>query len=228
MSFWVIVVMMLFLVASFLITRFVIGGVPALFTKTIASLGFVFAAVLALIYVDFEKYFAFIIAGLLLGMIGDILLDLKRLYKDDAPTYLNYGMLAFGLGHIMYFMALGNFYGFDGSFVLKTFIAIAVGVAFSALVVFVLAKYLKLDFGEFKWQSFAYSTVLTAVMVLALITGIKNNTLLLMNIGLVAFLASDLVLSTQYFGGREENKVLTAINHILYYGAQVLIVGVLY
>lgn len=228
MSYWVIVVMMAFLVATFLATRFMIGGVPALFTKTIASLGFVFSAVIAIIYVDFEKFYAFIIVGLVLGMIGDILLDLKRLYKEDAGTYLNYGMLAFGLGHIMYFMALGNFYGFDGSFVGKTFISLAVGLVASALIVFVFAKFLKLDFGEFKWQTFAYSTVLIAVMVLSLITGIKNNTLMLMNIGLVVFLASDLVLSTQYFGGREENKILTTINHILYYGAQVLIVGIMY
>ncbi len=228
MSYWVIVVMMMFLVASFLATRFMVGGVPALFTKTIASLGFVFGAILALIYTDFEKYYAFIIVGLIFGMLGDILLDLKRLYKEDAGVYLNYGMLAFALGHIMYFMALGNFYGFNGSFIGKTFISLAIGLAVSAVIVFVLAKYLKLDFGEFKWQSFGYSTLLVSVMTLSLLAGFKNQTMMLMNIGLVLFLASDLVLSTQYFGDREDNKWLIAINHILYYGAQLLIVGVLY
>lgn len=228
MSYWVIVVMMLFLVTSFLVSRFIVGGVPALFTKTIASLGFVFGAVLGMIYLDFEKYHAFIIIGLILGMLGDILLDLKRLYKQDAGVYLNYGMLVFGLGHIMYFMALGNYYGFAGSFIWKTFVALGIGIVASALIVFVFAKFLKLDFGDFKWQSFAYSTVLIAVMALSLLLGAGNKDLLLMNIGLVVFLASDLVLSTQYFGGREDSKILTAINHILYYGAQVLIVGVLY
>lgn len=228
MSYWVIVVMMAFLVTSFLATRFMIGGVPALFTKTICSIGFVFAGILAMIYVEFHKFYAFIMIGLVFGMVGDILLDLKRLYKEDAGIYLNYGMLAFGLGHIMYFMALGNYYGFNGSFVGKTFLSIAIGLVASAVIVFVLAKYLKLDFGEFKWQSFAYSTVLIAVMALSLILGIKNNALMLMNIGLVVFLASDLVLSTQYFGGKENNNILTTINHILYYGAQVMIVGIMY
>ena len=228
MSYWIIVVMMAFLVASFLTTRFMIGGVPALFTKTIASLGFVFSAILAMIYVDFEKFYAFIIVGLVFGMLGDILLDLKRLYPEDKATYLNYGMLVFALGHIMYFMALGNYYGFNGSFVWETLISFGVGLAVSAVIVFVVAKFMHLDFGEFKWQSFAYSTVLVAVMTLALITGIKNNSLVLMNIGLVVFFLSDLVLSTQYFGGKEDSKVLTAINHILYYGAQVLIVGIMY
>ena len=49
-----------------------------------------------------------------------------------------------------------------------------------------------------------------------------------MNIGLVLFFASDLVLSTQYFGGQQDNKILTIVNHVLYYAAQVMIVGVMY
>ena len=60
MSYWIIVVMMIFLVSSFLATRYTIGGVPTLFTKTMASIGFVLSAVLALIYTKFEKYYAFI------------------------------------------------------------------------------------------------------------------------------------------------------------------------
>lgn len=225
MSYWVVVVMMIFLVASFLATRYMIGGVPALFTKTLASFGFVFSAIIGLIYTDFEKFHAFLVLGLLFGLIGDILLDLKRLYKQDKAVYLNYGMLAFGLGHIMYFMMLGNFYGFEGDFVVKTIIALGIAVAVSALIVFAGGKLMKLEFGEFKWQSFAYSIVLVFVAVLSLMMSLKNNAMWFVTAGLIAFFASDLVLSTQYFGGREENKVLIAINHILYFGAQILIAG---
>lgn len=199
-----------------------------MFTKTMASIGFVFSAILALIFIDVEKFHTFIIVGLIFGMIGDILLDLKRLYKQDAGVYLNYGMLVFGMGHIMYFMALGNFYGFTGSFVGKTFIALGIGLVASAIIVFAGAKMLKLEFGEFKWQSFAYSTMLISVMALSLLLGGFSGELQLMNIGLIVFLLSDLVLSTQYFGNKENNNMLTAINHILYYGAQVLILGVMY
>lgn len=228
MSYWIIVVMMVFLVSSFLATRCTIGGVPALFTKTMASLGFVFAAILALIYTKFEKYYAFLIVGLIFGLIGDILLDLKRLYNQDKVTYLNYGMLVFGLGHIMYFMALGNRYGFEGPFIGKTFIALGVALAVSAVIVFGAAKLMKLEFGEFKWQSFAYSTVLVFVAVLSLLLSAQHDSMWFMTAGLIAFFASDLVLSTQYFGGREENNLLIIINHVLYYGAQVLIVGELF
>lgn len=228
MSYWVIVVMMIFLVASFLATRFMIGGVPALFTKTIASLGFVFAAIISIAYFEVEKYFIFVITGLVCGMIGDILLDLKRLYKQDSEVYLNYGMLAFGLGHIMYFMAISNAYGFTGAMIGNIFISLAVALAVSALIVFVCARFMNLDFGKFKWQSFAYSTVLVFVMMLSLICSIKNSQMWIMTAGFIAFFASDLVLSTQYFGGREENIPLTIINHVLYYGAQVLIVGQLF
>lgn len=225
MSYWVIVVMMIFLVSSFLVTRCTIGGVPTLFTKTMASLGFVFAGIIALIYTKFEKYYAFLLIGLIFGMIGDILLDLKREYKQDKDVYLNYGMLVFGMGHIMYFMALGNYYGFDGPFIGKTFIALGVGLAVSAGIVFGAARLLKLNFGNFKWQSFAYSVVLVFVAVLSLLLSVSHSAMWLMTIGLLAFFASDLVLSTQYFGDKEENKILIIINHVLYYGAQVLIVG---
>lgn len=225
MSYWVIVVMMLFLVTSFLTTRFVFGGVPALFTKTLASVGFMFAAILGVIYTSFFKFHAFLILGLLFGLIGDILLDLKRLYKQDSAVYLNYGMLVFGLGHIMYFMMLGNYYGFEGDFIVKSFISLGIAVVVSAAIVFGGAKLLKLNFGEFKWQSFAYSIVLVFVAVLSLFMSLKNDAMWFVTAGLIAFFASDLVLSTQYFGGREENKLLTTINHILYYGAQVLIAG---
>lgn len=228
MSYWIIVVMMIFLVASFLATRCTIGGVPALFTKTMASIGFVFAAVIALIYTKFEKYYAFLIIGLIFGMIGDILLDLKRQYKQDKDVYLNYGMLVFGLGHIMYFMALGNYYGFEGPFIGKTFIALAIALVVSAGIVFGAAKLMNLDFGDFKWQSFAYSTILVFVAVLSLMLSVKHSAMWFVTAGLIAFFASDLVLSTQYFGGKEENKWLIVINHILYYGAQTLIVGQLF
>jgi len=225
MSYWVVVVMMIFLVSCFLATRISVGGVPALFTKTIASFGFIFAAVIGLIYTDFEKFHAFLLFGLLFGLIGDVLLDLKRLYKQDSATYLNYGMLAFGLGHIMYFMMLGNYYGFEGDFITKTFISLGIAIAVSALIVFAGGKVMKLNFGEFKWQSFAYSIVLVFVAVLSLFMSLKNSAMWYVTAGLIAFFASDLVLSTQYFGGREENKLLIIINHILYYGAQILIAG---
>ena len=44
-------------------------------------------------------------------------------------------MLVFGLGHIMYFMALGNYYGFEGPFIGKTFIALAIALVVSAGIV---------------------------------------------------------------------------------------------
>ena len=42
-------------------------------------------------------------------------------------------------------------------------------------------------------------------------------------IALVAFWLSDIVLSIMYFGGKSENKFLSILNHVLYYGAQIAI-----
>lgn len=225
MSYWIILVMMLFLVSCFLATRISLGGVPALFTKTIASIGFVFSAVIGLIYVDFEKFHAFLLLGLIFGLLGDILLDLKRLYKQDKVMYLNYGMLAFGLGHILYFMMLGNYYGFNTDFLVKTFIALGIAIVLSVAIIFGGEKLMKLNFGEFKLQSLAYSIVLVFVASLSFMLSLKHDAMWFVTAGLIAFFASDLVLSTQYFGNREENKFLIIVNHVLYYGAQILIVG---
>jgi hypothetical protein len=42
-------------------------------------------------------------------------------------------------------------------------------------------------------------------------------------IAFVAFWLSDIVLSLMYFGGRADNKFLSILNHVLYYGAQIAI-----
>jgi uncharacterized protein with PQ loop repeat len=47
-------------------------------------------------------------------------------------------------------------------------------------------------------------------------------------VGLVLFFLSDIVLSFQYFGGKISNKPLIAINHILYYSAQIILLAVLF
>jgi len=51
---------------------------------------------------------------------------------------------------------------------------------------------------------------------------------ILLSVGLISFLASDLVLSLQYFGGKQDSKNLTIVNHILYYIAQILIASFIF
>ncbi|MGN1258804.1 MAG: lysoplasmalogenase family protein [Christensenellales bacterium] len=231
-SYFIVVIMMLFLVGCFLVTRILDKGVGAVFTKTVASLGMILGALLVL-KESYSFYYIYIIIGLVCGLIGDIFLELKRIYSADSTSYFNVGMLAFALGHIMYFMAIYNL-NKSVNWLAPTLISAGIAIAFSCLLFFVLAKPMKLDFANLKWQSFAYCVLLTFLASLACSFAIVTHKNLLIAIGLVAFLLSDLVLSMQYFKVTSDgvslinNNMLTIINHILYYGAQVLILGQMY
>lgn len=228
MSYAVFCIMMTFLVACFISCRFLRIGKGAIFSKTMASLGMVVGAILAL-GMGYSFFSLYIIIGLICGMLGDIFLELRKEYYQEKLIYFNVGMACFAVGHVMYIIALLKLVG-RANILTEILISLGVAIAFSCLIFFVLAKPMKLDFGKCKWQSFAYSIELTFTTMLAILFFINFKISIFMMIGLISFLASDLVLSTQYFGGgdKEDNKFLVAINHILYYGAQVLIIGTLY
>jgi uncharacterized membrane protein YhhN len=228
MTYAVFCVMMVFLVACFISCRFLQNGKGAIFAKTMASLGFVVGAVLAF-GAGYYYYSLYILIGLVCGMLGDIFIELRKMYTEEKLTYFNAGMACFALGHIMYIIAILKIVG-KVNLLTDILVSIGVAVAFSVILFFVLAKPMKLDFGKCKWQSFLYCIQLTFTMMFALMSFINHNLSIYMMLGLVSFLLSDLVLSMQFFGGgnKEDNKLFVALNHILYYGAQVLIVGVLY
>ena len=83
---------------------------------------------------------------------------------------------------------------------------------------------------EFNFEKFTglvniYSFILfltTALSVYLSFIGLTAPVIILA-IGFVLFLASDLILSMQYFGGKQDSKPLTFINHLLYYAAQIII-----
>ena len=90
----------------FLFARVTKGGLYGLLTKIVASLGFMAIAICgAVLYFPCVSSL-FIVFGLLFGLVGDIVLDLKVIYKEHNDVYLNAGMLSFGLGHVCYFVAL--------------------------------------------------------------------------------------------------------------------------
>ncbi len=230
MTYTVFCVVMLFLVACFISSRLLASGLQALFTKTMASLAMVLGAILAVSH-GYSFWFLLIVAGVVCGMLGDIFIELKKLYPQDDFSHFNMGVAVFGLGHLMYIFALIRMLPSYYHCWPDALIAGGASIAFSVLLIFVLSKPLKLNFGKCKWQSFVYCTILTFVAVFSVLLYFKTNRIsVLLPIGFIAFLLSDLVLSLQFFGDKKyENAPLLVIaNHVLYYGAQVLIIGSLY
>ena len=77
---------------------------------------------------------------------------------------------------------------------------------------------------RFKLIVFLYSCTLaltmTASMMTAYITEFKLSAWIVMSVGALLFLLSDLVLSGMYFGENKNTKGNIILNHTLYYAAQ--------
>ena len=221
----ILFVVSIMLITGFIVLRTMKTSYIALLLKTLASLALVAtgAMSIALTYTTtpLKVCMALVVVGLLFGMIGDIYLDLKVL-QDNDTIYLNTGMASFTLGHICYFSAFSIF-AVQNRIDLLLPILLSVGISIVLSVGTMLSsKKLGLDFGKFYWQTAGYSFILNLMMVYTLILAIMGGSWLLF-VGLLLFLASDLVLSMQYFGGKAKDKPLIAINHGLYYAAQVMI-----
>lgn len=209
-------------------TKDVSGGVIAMFVKAIASVGFIGVGV-AGIYMGVHNIQAaiFVVFGLVMGLIGDIVLDLKVIYagkKEDA-IYLTGGMVSFGIGHIFYFVAICLLLGSTvvSGALIGVCLAIAAIGAFG--MVFGGEKLLKFNFGKFTIHSLLYAFVLLfmGAFTVGCCIVMKNNKMALFASGMILFLLSDVVLTQMYFGGRPKDKSLCIVNHIFYYAAQICI-----
>lgn len=221
-------VLCLVAVGVFLAWRTKQANAKSLMAKTVASVFFILMAVVSLFVPGNVQTKILFVFGLVCGLIGDIILDLKVMYPADSQKYLNFGTLMFGIGHLCYLAGVlilvlpyqvTGFWWMTGS-------ALALSFALAA-VIQVMSPKLKLDMTGFKWQSILYSAELTFMMLISICLSLVFPIMWILAAGFTLFLASDLVLSMQYFGGKQDSKVLTIVNHVLYYLAQVLIAGFL-
>ena len=218
---WIIIPISILLVTAFIIVRVVYGGVYGLLTKIVASLALV---VTAIVFTTFEGTIAsgIIAIGLLFGLIGDILLDLKVIYPEHNNAYLNSGMLAFGLGHICYILAMIMYIGPEYDSLSAAGWAGLGGIFITPIIIFVASK-MGLNFGKFLYQTIVYSFLLSFVTVFSIILAFTMTSMWILAVGFALFLLSDLILSLQYFGGKQDNKLLIITNHAFYYIAQIII-----
>ncbi len=224
-----LVVLCLVSVGIFLTIRTKQANENSLLAKTFASLVFVALGVVSLTLDGNVQLKALFILGLVCGLIGDIILDLKVMYPEKEKTYFNFGTLMFGMGHILYFLGV-LVYVSDKTITGFWWMVLAAFVlsALLALLTVKGAPMLKLDMTGYKWQCGLYSTVLTFMMIISICLAIVMPMFWILAVGFTLFLASDLVLSTQYFGGKLLSKPLIIINHVLYYISQLLIASFIF
>lgn len=212
----------------FIVVRTVKGGFLGFVLKTIASLGFVVSGIIELGLHSTNNWGCVcIVIGLLMGLIGDMVLDLKVIYPDRDVVFLNMGMGAFFLGHTSYIIAF-SILSNGNNLLLPALISTGGGIIVTLVTILSGKKMMGLNFGNYIIQSSAYSFLLSFTLIYTLVLAIMGAGLWLTVIGFGLFLLSDIVLSFQYFGGKILNKPLIAINHILYYGAQIILLAVLF
>lgn len=198
-------------------------GVSNLLFKAVSSLCFILSGVFALIVNSNALiYGTLVIFGGILGLVGDISLDLKGIYKKDEKSYLNAGFIFFLVGHIFYIIAIA----------LTSQLKLAIiGICAIAALLFSIgnlfvSKIMKLNFGEFRNIVTLYVFFLAFTMLLSIAACITSHfelKYILLSAGAIAFTLSDVVLSSTYFGEGKDTGFYYFINHFLYYAGQYLI-----
>lgn len=191
--------------------------------KTISSLCFLLTAVFALIYNPSAfKYGSLIIMGGALGLVGDMLLDLKGIYKEHENIYLRGGFIFFLVGHIFYTGSIVYSVQMKWYLVLiSAVVSVIVGIVTVAM-----ANVMKVHYGAYRrivaiYVAFLVMTTIVSI-ISVIISGFQKG-YILMAVGAVLFLLSDLVLSNTFFGRGKDKPHHFFINHFLYYAGQYLI-----
>lgn len=206
---------------TFLYVRVTRGGLPAMFLKAGASVCFIGTAVAALDYNRWDfQYGLLIILGLLFGMLGDIWLDMKYVYKRHQHIYTYAGIICFIVNHAFFVSAvLTQYTEIKWWYLIINFVVAAIfGGGTIAL-----EKVMKLNYGTYNGILLVYGTYLSWTMFTAINGMIFNGysrELLVLSIASVLFTLSDLVLSSIYFKKGGDTKVNVVVNHVLYYAAQ--------
>lgn len=225
------------LVSLFIVVRIKKGGVDGIVTKALASFGFVALGLFLMATKagqnDFSRYSSIVIlCGLVCGLIGDVLLDLKVVYPFHEDKYLTFGMLSFLFGHLFFIGSMGVIFAGNATkaITFPIIFIVVISAIFAVGIWFVTSRYMHLDYGKHALLSTIYAGVLlfTTVFSIYLAFSTMLTSLFIMAVGFLLFLASDLVLSLQYFGGKQSVKSLIILNHSLYYLAQILIAVSIY
>lgn len=194
--------------------------------KCFSSVGFVFTALFGFVGNDAcpDALGACIVAGAVLGLIGDYVLDLKYVYPQNSDTYLRTGFMSFLFGHLFYSIGLMLTLGLE----IKNIIFAVCGAVLMGVFVPLSEKIMTVKYGKFMKITVIYLVVIGFTVALSfsyLFTDICKYTIVF-NVAMVLFLLSDFLLAGLYFGTREKdrkNQVAVTFNHLFYYAAQYII-----
>ena len=193
--------------------------------KATASVLFIALAV----YNCFAKGMTFfgmcVIIALVFGLLGDIFLDFKYVFKEQDKPFTYAGFIVFAIGHVFYMLGMYMDYYVQGH-PLNIIIPLALG-PIAGLGILLVEKPMKMTYGSMKPIVYIYASILFMMMAsaisLTILHGFQNTTLILLMAGGILFTISDLILSGTYFAEGKERPVDIITNSVTYYMAQYII-----
>ena len=206
----------LVIMGIFIVTEHKEEYVKAVILKGLASLCFVIFGILCSIQALNMEFTKMVKIGLFLGLIADIMLNLRFVFKKNGKIVFLVGILVFLAGHVMYLCALIPGFGY----LIPT---LGLGAIVSALILKWIFSRIEAE-KAFKIFGIFYIGVIVIMNAFAirncLLAPNKANIIFL--IGAISFLFSDIVLILNTFG-KKTLFSLRITNLSLYYIGQLLI-----
>ncbi len=226
---WITLVIGLALLAFLLFVKYNGGSSLQAFIKTGVSVCFLLIAIMASYRIDAEanvgKSAIFIIAALLFALLGDIWLDLMLMHRKYEDLYMKAGFVSFTICHLFIIISLIVRWHSDAKvlyFIIPVILGIAIGILVGQF-----GNLLRVDYGNCKFFVIVYSAVLISAVLLSLSLCIAckfaSAALVLLFIGELLVLISDLILNQIYFGSHWGDNLYTTINLAVYYVGAYLI-----
>ena len=208
------VVCCLTLMIFFIKNEFQKKYIAAVILKGLASLCFVLLGYFAAR--EKTQFSNLVFIGLVLGMIADIMLNLRFVFTKKGMLVFLIGILIFLSGHIMYLTALLPMCP-------NTLLALIIGAVLTALILIWIFKQIeaKMAFKIFGVFYIGAIVIMNVVACSVLISQFSTANLIYV-IGAISFLVSDIVLILNTFG-KESKPALRVTNLSLYYLGQLLI-----
>lgn len=191
--------------------------VLAVILKGLASLMFVLLGYWCSKATGNTQFNSLVRIGLILGLIADVLLNLRFVFKTKGKIVFLVGILVFLSGHILYLCALVPT-------VKNVFIPLIIGIVLTAVIIkwiftqIEAAKAFKI-FGIFYIGAIV---IMNCFAIANLIQDPSNQRYIIFVIGAISFLISDIVLILNTFG-KTTKFSLRIVNLSLYYIGQLLI-----
>ncbi len=204
------------LMSAFIFTEAQQRYVPAVCLKGMASVCFVLFGLMTGRICSDAHFAKLVLIGLLLGLVADILLNLRYVFEKKAQLIFLVGILVFLAGHILYLAALIPYCS-------HTWFCILIGCVLTALALIILFRFITAKpafkiFGVFYIGAIMIMTCIAAGVLFER----KTAGSAVFALGALFFLASDIILILNTFGSKSKQSLRTA-NLSLYYVGQLLI-----